>query len=314
MFYSFAMVIRASTIGELSQALAKASATQTPVSAVDLHSLAGVLEYRPEDMTVTMQTGIPLQTLQAELARRGQWLPIDPPRAPTIDEVLNRNLSGPRRFGYATIREHLIGITAVLADGRIIHNGGKVVKNVAGFDLCKLFVGSQWSLGIVVEATFKLRPLPVRELFLSAQFDHISEAAKAIQRVLESPLTPVVLDLFSDRLPACSLVLGLAGTVEEVEWQKAEATKLEISTPASLDYDANFWSAATPPKQSSVLPSRLAEELVSRQPENFVARAGNGILFYRGGLEPPKPSVPATLTRRLKEIFDEKRILPDLVI
>src|SRR6267378_4386008 len=158
------MILRASTVAEVSDTLAGACASKSRIESVDLRAMSNILEYRPEDMTVTIHTGISLAVLQTQLANRGQWLPIDPPNPErlTIDELLNRNLSGPRRFGYGTIREHLIGLTAVLADGRIIHNGGKVVKNVAGFDLCKLFVGSHWSLGIIVEATFKLRPLPPR--------------------------------------------------------------------------------------------------------------------------------------------------------
>src|ERR1041385_4827292 len=173
------MILRVNSLAELSSFLAKASSVASRVEAVDMRRLNNLLEYRPEDMTVTLQTGILLADLQKQLASHGQWLPIDPPHPErlTIDELLNRNLSGPRRFGYGTIREHLLGITAVLADGRVIHNGGKVVKNVAGFDLCKLFVGSHWSLGIIVEATFKVRPLPGRELFLAARLNAVSDAA-----------------------------------------------------------------------------------------------------------------------------------------
>src|SRR5258706_5294370 len=182
------MILRASTPAEVCEALAEARASNSRIQSIDLRAMSNILEYRPEDMTVTVQTGISMAVLQAHLANRGQWLPIDPPNPErlTIDELLNRNLSGPRRFGYGTIREHLIGVTAVLADGRVIHNGGKVVKNVAGFDLCKLFVGSQWTVGIVIEATFKVRPLPAREVFWTRNFAAASEAADCVQSVLES--------------------------------------------------------------------------------------------------------------------------------
>jgi glycolate oxidase FAD binding subunit len=89
----------------------------------------------------------------------------------SIAEILNSNASGPRRLGYGTIREHLLGITVAMADGRLIHSGGKVVKNVAGYDLCKLFVGSRGSLGVLVEATFKVGPLPEVERFVAARCD-----------------------------------------------------------------------------------------------------------------------------------------------
>jgi hypothetical protein len=107
-------------------------------------------------------------------------------------------------------------------------------------------------------------------------------------------------------------VLGLAGTDEEVAWQTQAAEKLGFRDHTSLDYDREFWSGPGPVRRISILPSRLAEQLASLQPENFVARAGNGTIFYRGGSEPPKASIPMSLTRRVKEIFDQKNILPDL--
>ncbi|HEX4120630.1 MAG TPA: FAD-binding protein, partial [Verrucomicrobiae bacterium] len=98
------------------------------------------IEHAPSDMTVTVAADVTLAALQEEIARNGQWLPIDPP-APqnvTIERLLAENLSGPRRFGFGTIRDYTLGIAAILADGRLIHSGGKVVKNVAGYDVQKL--------------------------------------------------------------------------------------------------------------------------------------------------------------------------------
>src|SRR4051794_27010938 len=105
-------------------------------SSFDLRQMNRVLDLAPEDMTVTVETGVPLSVLQAKLAKYRQWLPIDPPNPEsiTIHDVLAKNLSGPRRFGYGTIRDHVIGMKVVLANGRIIKSGGKVVKNVAGYD------------------------------------------------------------------------------------------------------------------------------------------------------------------------------------
>ena len=271
-----------------------------------------VLNYHPEDMTVTVETGITLSKLQGEAKKNGQWLPIDPPFSEevTIDRLLNENLSGPRGFGYGTIREHLLGLRAVLADGRIIQNGGKVVKNVAGFDLCKLFVGSHWSLGVVVETTFKLRPLPQKEVFLQADFETVQSAGRCIQQVLESTLVPVVLDLYSEHLPGCKAVLGLAGSQEEVEWQLGEAKKLGFCTKTTLDYEDRFWRPAEKPNRISVLPSCVAEEVCLRGPGSFVARAGNGIIFCRGGKAVSAELRNGELQRRLKNIFDPQEILP----
>src|SRR5712692_7088567 len=173
-------------------------------------------------MTVVVEAGISLEALQKKLATRGQWLPIDPPRpeATSIGDVLNANASGPRRFGYGTVRDYLIGIKVALADGRVIKAGGKVVKNVAGYDLCKLFVGSQGSLGVIVEATFKLRPLPEAEQFVQARCESVDKAGQMVDAVLESDLVPVVLDLhnvstFNSRSANdYCVVLGCAGSRE----------------------------------------------------------------------------------------------------
>src|SRR4051812_21300755 len=110
------MILRPASVTDLSQALIKGPPPRCCIERVDLSAIHSVLEYHPEDMTVTVEAGTKLSFLQETLAQKGQWLAIDPPRQNelTIAELLNRNLSGPRRFGYGTIREHLIGIKAVL--------------------------------------------------------------------------------------------------------------------------------------------------------------------------------------------------------
>ena len=135
-------------------------------------------------MTATVETGITLAEFQRQTGKCGQWLAIDPPNpeTATIADIINDNTSGPRRFGCGTIRDYLIGLTVVLADGTIIHSGGKVVKNVAGYDLMKLFVGAQGTVGVVVEATFKLRPLPESEQFVSVNVQ-FAEGCRQADRI-----------------------------------------------------------------------------------------------------------------------------------
>ena len=164
----------------------------------------------------------------------------------------------------------------------------------------------------MAEATFKVRPLPARELFLRARFEQLAETGRVLEKVLESELTPVALDLYSDQSAGCWLTLGFAGTPEEIEWQAQQAKSLGIATPEELEYERAFWDAAGPPRQVSVLPSRVIEELGVLKPSSFVARAGNGMIFYRGGSVAPKDRVPVALNRRVKEIFDPRRVLPDL--
>ncbi len=209
--------------------------------------------------------------------------------APTIRELLDTNASGPHRCGFGTVREHLIGIRVRLADGREIKAGGKVVKNVAGFDLCRLFVGARRTLGEITGATFKLRPLPESERFVRCSCASLDEAGELIDAVLSSEVTPVVLDLVS---PA-SLVVGFAGTREEVEWQ---LSRLEFTEPATLGYNQPL------PHSLSVLPSKLIETVRELQAGEFVARAANGVIYHSG------PGVPATapvpiLQQRLLDAF-----------
>jgi FAD/FMN-containing dehydrogenase len=301
---------------QLAEALGAANQQGTKVEGLDLTRLNRLLQHTPEDLTVTVEAGITLATLQSVLARGGQWLPIDPPDPEhlTIARLLATNASGPRRFGFSTIRDHLIGLRVVLADGRLIRSGGKVVKNVAGYDLLKLFVGAHDSLGIIVEATFKLLPLPEAEHLMQARCDSLEEAGRLIESVLESELTPVVLDLhhgITQPLAKYHVVLGLAGTREEVNWQRAKAQALGIAEETTLGYDQDFRTPdPSPAKTLSVLPSRLVETLQELGDLPFVARAGNGVVYHRGTPGPIQSVLPLSLMRRVKETFDPNQILP----
>ena len=270
-----------------------------------------VLELTPADMTVTVETGLTLGALQAELARHRQWLPIDPPNADriSIHDLLAQDLSGPRRFGYGTIREHLIGMKVALADGRVIKSGGKVVKNVAGYDLAKLFIGARGSLGTIVEATFKLRPLPEVERIVGRSVESLDEMKESLRAVLSSELTPVILD--AQRSADLQIVMGFAGTREEVEWQLALAAKLGFDKEASLQHEVNFWTEAAPAHRLSVLPSRLTEAIGTLGVRPFVARAGNGTIYYRGERVGAKAPLPSELMRRVKAAYDPKNLLPE---
>jgi FAD/FMN-containing dehydrogenase len=313
--------LRPSAVVELAEGLRGFHRRGETLASIDLGALARVLEHTPEDMTVTVETGLTLAALQSHLARNGQWLPIDPPNAATltIADLLNEDRSGPRRFGHGTIREHLLGLQVVLADGRVIRNGGKVVKNVAGYDLCKLFVGARGTLGVIVEATFKLRPLPEAESFVTAPCASPHQVAQRIEAVLDSELTPIVLDLHH-LAPHAShlaphLVLGLAGTREEVQWQLSLAATLGIREPAGLDHELRFWSQPILPRRLSVLPSRLAETIQALGQVPWVARAGNGVIYHHSTLPPAQAGAvfgKGSLHRRIKDAYDPKHIFPDL--
>jgi glycolate oxidase FAD binding subunit len=268
-------------------------------------------------MTVTVEAGITLSALQAALGRHRQWLAVDPPNPErvTIADIINQNLSGPRRLGFGTIRDHLIGITVAMADGSLVHSGGKVVKNVAGYDLMKLFVGGQGTLGVPLEATFRLRPLPEMEQFVQMPCESIAKACELIGAVMQSEVTPIALDLHNISVGSSrglTLVAGFAGYREEVEWQLKKVAELGLSQLGSLTHEAKFWNAGNAAHRLSVLPSKLVEALNALRGGPFVARAGNGVIYYRGEKLPASERLPTELMLRIKDAYDPNHILPEL--
>jgi len=284
--------------------------SETPIEKVDLSALNQLIEHVPEDMTATVQAGMTLGNFQAQLSKRSQWLPVDPPNTQvTIADLLGQNLSGPRRFGCGTLRDWLIGINVVLPDGRLIRNGGKVVKNVAGFDLCKLFIGSRGALGVVVEATFKLSPQPEKEIFLGNQLDSLDAAGEMIDLIWDSDLRPSVLDLHQLEGKPLTLVLGLSGIAADVDAQLSLAHSIGLKDEVELLYDQVIHEEIA--NTASMPPSRLIQHLHDSAPKSFVARAGNGIVYIPRFNEQPKQS-PSIIEKRIKELFDPNGKLPSL--
>ena len=200
-----------------------------------LRRLARLVEHEPGDLTATVEAGLTLASLQETLQARGQWLSLDPPDAEraTVGGVIAANASGARRHLYGTVRDLLIGLTVVTADGAIVRGGGKVVKNVAGYDLPKLFIGSWGTLGIIVDATFKLRPRPEDERLLAVRFDRLKDCGAAARAVLAGDLIPNALDIVDPAAAAAlglsgeaALVVGFDGLRQQVDWQVAELTVL----------------------------------------------------------------------------------------
>ncbi|MGH7405406.1 MAG: FAD-binding oxidoreductase [Candidatus Methylomirabilales bacterium] len=164
-----------------------------------LSRLNDMVDYAPEDMTATFQAGILLKDAQAVLSQKGQWIALDPPHADraTVGGVLATNSSGPRRLRYGSARDFLIAIRVVHADGKITKGGAKVVKNVSGYDMPKLYVGSLGTLGIIAEATFRVYPLPAVEKTFLASFPTLEAEQQVLGKLLDSTIVPNAVELLN---------------------------------------------------------------------------------------------------------------------
>jgi glycolate oxidase FAD binding subunit len=167
-----------------------------PPRAVDLilstRRLDHVLEHAWADMTATVEAGCKVADVQRVLAEHGQRLAIDPlwPEQATIGGILATNDSGPLRGRFGSLRDLIIGMTAALPDGTLAKSGGKVVKNVAGYDLPKLFTGSLGTLGVITEATFRLHPLPQTVRSVSFSLPTVAAVNELVLKILDSTLIP----------------------------------------------------------------------------------------------------------------------------
>lgn len=200
-----------STVEEAAAMLAEAGAAGKPLHPVGSGSrgaadpsqstplgtagLNRIVEHNPGDFTAVLQAGVPLAEAQARFATEGQWLALDPPDGGTIGGLVATADSGPARHRYGGVRDLIIGITVVLSDGMVARAGGKVIKNVAGYDLAKLFAGSHGTLGLIAEVAVRLHPVPLRTATLigaSANPHRIADAALALAR---RPLEATCLDV-----------------------------------------------------------------------------------------------------------------------
>lgn len=310
------MKLHPQSIEELQEELAQAKS----VDNLNLSALDQLIDHVPEDMTATAQAGMTLSIFQSKLAAGGQWLPIDPPypKNLSIGSLLAGNTSGPRRLGFGTIRDWLIGLTFIMPDGRLVRNGGKVVKNVAGFDLCRLMVGSRGTLGIIVEATFKLLPLPESESLIQKECNSFGEVEKLLEQILASDLQPCILDLHRINGQPLTLVTGFSGATADVEAQTSTVRNMGLSNKSTLSYDENFRRDTHQTK--SIAPSKLIDNIKSLGNAEFVARAANGIIYSRtihieekqDNIGKNQPLKPSAIQGRIKDLFDPKGKLPSL--
>jgi glycolate oxidase FAD binding subunit len=283
------------TLAALGQARTVSQIRPSPVAlGISLKRMARIVAHEPDDMTVVAEAGLTVGELNAAMAPARQRLPVDPcdPGRTTLGALIGVSHAGPLRLSEGTSRDLLIGIRFVGHGGRQIHGGGRVVKNVAGYDLMKVMGGSFGTLGVITEATFKVRPLPPRYNIAIMHYDR-SDEAFAAARVLNDALPLSHLEILSPTLAAefeqrerFLLVAGFSGTPPEIAHQADKIRELVGERAAILDgddalkkyrhlRDIDFHSRPLS-AQIAVAPARLAAALDGCGSE-FRAHAGVGV-------------------------------------
>ncbi len=240
------LILRPTTAEECAALLAESAAdrrsvrvrgggTKDPLGAppetaaiLETRGLAGIVDHVPADLTVTVAAGTSLADLATQLAGTGQFLPLDPPhvgRGATAGGVIAANSNGFGRYRYGGVRDLLIGLRAALPDGTLARSGGRVVKNVSGYDLCKLFTGSLGTLGVIVEATFKVLPLPPVTAGASATFRRAADAFAAADALLRTAVRPTALVIERGPTQGWRLAAAAAGERPPVERSMAELAR-----------------------------------------------------------------------------------------
>lgn len=215
---------------------------------VNMSAISGVIEYEPEEFTISVYAGTPIADINAILDENDQFLAFDPPfvlRGATIGGTISAGLSGSGRYRYGGIRDFILGVDYFNADGRLIHGGGRVVKNAAGFDLPKLVVGSLGSLGILVKVCIKTLPKPGTSLTLQIGFEDLQEALRCQAALFSSPLDLDAIDLVphADRVELFVRVAGSEGTLP----LRMERLLDQVGSGSVLDSGEaqSFWGGAS---------------------------------------------------------------------
>lgn len=271
-------VVQPTTIAELATVVGEAARTHTAIVpwgagsrqwltnpptrydvALDLCRLDRLIEYHPADLVVMVEAGVTLGTVQSHLAAQGQWLPWDPfaPLDATIGGLLATAAWGPLRLGYGGPREWLLGMQVVLGDGRLVQSGGRVVKNVAGYDTHKLHLGAFGTLGVIAMATFKVAPLPEQMASLRVTLPTVTEALHTATALRQPPLQPVALTITVNE--TVTLTVRFAGVAAAVARQLAlAADRCGRHRDVTVQHnDREWWSTPIMPPLDQTLWLRI---------------------------------------------------------
>lgn len=305
----------------------------------------GIVSYEPSELVVTARAGTTLAEVGATLAEGGQWLAFEPPGfggAATLGGALASGLSGPGRASYGSLRDFVLGAKIMDGEGRVLTFGGQVMKNVAGFDVSRLMAGSLGTLGLILEVSFKVLPIPVAQATLRFQLAQ-DRALEQMNRWAGQPL-PVTATCWEDQV----LTVRLAGAEAAVRSACLSLGGERLAEPEAAAHwgglrdqghaffagEAPLWRLSVP---STTPPLALEPTLIEwggaqrwlrgdRDPgqlRELAARAGGHATLFRGGergssVFTPLPGPLATIHRRLKAAFDPHgvfnrgRLLPDL--
>ncbi|RUL89695.1 FAD-binding oxidoreductase [Tautonia sociabilis] len=323
-----------------------------PGVAIDVTGLSRVVDYPAADMTITVEAGLTLAELQRTLGAQGQRLPLEAPAADlaTIGGVFATDSSGPRRFGNGRPRDLIIGVAFASSKGELVKGGGRVVKNVAGYDLPKLLTGSMGSLGVIVELTLKTRPRPEATALCWSTWPGMEPLEEVLGVLNTSRTRPVALELLNGPaaeavarrsgldLPAGGVVLavGLEGTETLVSWQ-LDVLEAELGGASGLvpvrGSDADrLWGALTDHPagglalggegeassalsfKANLLPSSVVAFVESIDPGRWEVQshAGNGIVWGLGrpGIEVDRLAEDVTRLREAAVSAGGNLILP----
>jgi glycolate oxidase FAD binding subunit len=236
--------------GGNSKRLMAGSAAESEIQ-ISTARMRRILQYEPRDLTVSVEAGMPLAQLNAELARNGQMIPLDGPYGDeaTVGGVIGANSNGARRKACGTARDLVIGMKFATLDGKMVDSGGMVVKNVAGLDMGKLMIGSFGTLAAIVSVNFKLLPRPAMARTTIFAFEDLRAALEARNAALCGVLNPVALEMLNPVLSAqlgfkgFTLAIQFAGNEGVIERSLREAASFGPGRLLSPEDDQRFWNA-----------------------------------------------------------------------
>ena len=263
-----------------------------------------VLEHEAGDLTCIVEAGVRVRDLNERLAEHGQMLALDPPGNPTIGACLAANLSGPRRHRYGTARDLVIGVTVVLADGTVASSGGKVVKNVAGYDLGKLFCGSEGRLGLIARVALRLHPRPEASRTLGVPVRSATEAAEVAGKLLRASLELSALDVVWPGWVA----VWIEGSRAAVDGQFGAAHEL---AGGEEDF-GSIWEEAEARQSRSqgrllFAPGELGSTLAEL--DEAAVRVSAGVAYVRDQGPDPRDPIELALVERVRAELDPAGVL-----